>query len=353
MRVAQCCFRRYRLRFKQHVDSVLPSRHGHNGPAAHREGVIVTLRDGSGREGHGEIAPLLGLHREGLEKVIEALPGVRETMMGTDWSPKQSALWGQFDKTLGAIAGSVRCGVEMALADLLGAFETDEEVAVCGLMAADGSICEEVETLAAGGYKVAKVKVGRRPLSEDVEIVRRIRERLGGRIRLRLDANRAWGLDDAVEFCRRIGGDGIEYIEEPVVDPGDQGTFVRKTGLPIGLDETLSQVEPEDPAIAEGVAAVILKPAVIGGLSRTARWIAVAKRRGVQAVLSSCFESAVAVRAYAAMAARLGVGRTAQGLDTLKFLREDVAKEPPVIRGGCMAMERLTLRDEGLEEIRV
>jgi len=360
MRVAQCCFRRYRLELARRIEGVSPSVRGHPAPATHREGVFVTVRDGSGWEGHGEIAPLPGLHREGLKEVFDALPGLRQAVMGTGWAQDESALFEQSDAVLGAMPPSVRCGVEMALLDLSGNCAVDGEVAVCGLVPAGADVCEEAVRLAREGYRAVKVKLGRRDMTDEIEAIQRIREAVWanpptgsphGGASLRLDANRAWRLEQAVEFARQIGPDGIEYIEEPVADPSDQRAFFQQTGIPIGLDETLVGLDPRQAPIAEGVGAVVLKPAALGGLSRTAHWIAAARECGVRAVLSSCFESSVAVRSYGVMALRMGLQETPQGLDTLKFLREDVTVDQPPIHRGRMVIGLLTLRQGALEPI--
>ena len=94
------------------------------------------------------MAPLPGLHREGPKEVLAALPTVRRAVMGTDWPQDESALFGQFDTVLGAMPPSVRCGVEMALADLAWNWPVEGEVAVCGLVPAGADARREAARLA-------------------------------------------------------------------------------------------------------------------------------------------------------------------------------------------------------------
>ena len=62
-------------------------------------------------------------------------------------------------------------------------------------------------------------------------------------ISLRLDANRAWTLDEALEFASGIKGIKIEYCEESLKNPEQLDSFLEKSDLPIALDETLFNTE--------------------------------------------------------------------------------------------------------------
>ena len=53
------------------------------------------------------------------------------------------------------------------------------------------------------------------PVAEDVDLTRLVRAAIGDDVGLRLDANRSWSLEQAVEFGRAVGDTNIEYLEEP------------------------------------------------------------------------------------------------------------------------------------------
>ena len=53
------------------------------------------------------------------------------------------------------------------------------------------------------GYGAVKLKVGRLAVAEDVEIVGGVGEILGDVRPLRLDANRAWGFEEALSVSPR------------------------------------------------------------------------------------------------------------------------------------------------------
>lgn len=85
---------------------------------------------------------------------------------------------------------------------------------------------------------------------------------------------------------------------------------------------------PDAEALCEGAAALVLKPAVLGGFERTAQLAAWAAQRGMHAVVSSAFESSLGLSQLAQLAAALeaapGAQATQHGLATLTWFAEDL-----------------------------
>src|SRR5699024_9981754 len=65
------------------------------------------------------------------------------------------------------------------------------------------------------GITTFKLKVGRRPLSLDIEAVRVLREGLGDDVEIYLDANRGWTANEAMEVLRQTADYGLTMLEEP------------------------------------------------------------------------------------------------------------------------------------------
>lgn len=91
---------------------------------------------------------------------------------------------------------------------------------------------------------------------------------------------------------------------------------------------------PDADAMCEGVAALVLKPAVLGGFERTAELAAWARQRGMLCVLSSSFESSLGVAQLAQLAAAFDAaaglaGSTQHGLATLSWFAEDLLPASP------------------------
>jgi o-succinylbenzoate synthase len=154
---------------------------------------------------------------------------------------------------------------------------------------------------------------------------------------LRLDANRAWNLDEAVGFLDRLGGICFEYLEEPLARSEELAKLVRWTGAPVALDESLVGLEPEALGDHPHAKAVVLKPTVLG-LSRALRFAEEATRLGMTPVVSAAYESGVGTAALVALAA--AVGDAPAGLDTYRRLAEDVMMPRLALPAPAIDVER-------------
>ena len=77
------------------------------------------------------------------------------------------------------------------------------------------AVAADAERWAARGFETFKLKLG---AGDDVAQVRAVRERLGPDARIRVDANGAWSVDEALGVLRLIEPLGIELVEQPVAD---------------------------------------------------------------------------------------------------------------------------------------
>src|SRR5499425_835035 len=110
-----------------------------------------------------------------------------------------------------------RAAVEMALWDLngralgvpvhrlLGGRVRDRVPLSWSLAVADGDAeIEEARAKVARGHRIFKIKTAARPVSEDIERVRKLREALGPGISLRIDANQGWDRPTALTAIRAL-----------------------------------------------------------------------------------------------------------------------------------------------------
>jgi O-succinylbenzoate synthase len=247
--------------------------------------------------------------------------------------------YGEFGGELDRVAPSVRFGFELAVWNLYAASsgKTLPEVVtsfpravlpVNGLLAGSpAEVLEVARRMRDAGYRSIKLKVGTRTVAEDAALVRELGEELGESISLRLDANRAWGYEEAAEFVGGTAGVRFEYIEEPLADPARLPRLVREFGVPVALDESLVGMEPEKVEETFAVA-FVLKPTLFGGISRTLRVAGRAPRLGVTPVISSAYESGVGTAALVALAAGIGDRPVPAGLDPYRALAEDALETP-------------------------
>jgi O-succinylbenzoate synthase len=174
------------------------------------------------------------------------------------------------------------------------------------------------------------------------ELVQALNEELGDAVSLRLDANRAWSLEEAERFARGTVGLRFEYVEEPLADPAWLPSFARACGVPVALDESLAGIESEALEDHGYARAVVLKPTLLGGISRTLRFAARASRLGLKSVIRSAYETGVGTAALVALAAGVGNEEVPAGLDTYRQLAGDVLRprlDLPAPRVDVRAME--------------
>ncbi|MFQ5933656.1 MAG: o-succinylbenzoate synthase, partial [Dehalococcoidia bacterium] len=188
-----------------------------------------------------------------------------------------------------------------------------------------------------------KLKVGGRRLEEDIRLTLKVREVIGEEVGLRLDANRAWSLEDAVRFGRAVNRSRIDYVEEPLADPAGMTRFTEECNLPVALDETLLGLPIEHLDEEKGIKAVVLKATLLGGLHRSMQLALKARRLGMEPVVSSTFETGVGIAGLARFAAIVSKD-TPVGLDTYRWLATDVVLPRIEIHNGCIDLASLERR---------
>jgi o-succinylbenzoate synthase len=305
----------------------------------HREGILVEAVGEGDLAGWGEAAPLPGFSRESLDEVVRQLRGRAASLAAReatdDWMDPDGELRRELD-ALG-LAPSARFGLELALWNLYSASSGKAlpelltarpraTVPINALISSPDHALEEARRALAAGYEGVKLKVGARGVEEDVELVRAVRETLGDGVALRLDANRAWSFGEAERFAGAVADLDLEYVEEPLADPALLSSLARDDGLAVALDESLVGMEPEALEDHDYARAVVLKPTLLGGITRTLRFARVASRLGVRLVISSAYETGVATSALVALAAGVGDEAVPAGLDTYRRLAGDVLR---------------------------
>jgi len=323
-----------------------------------REGFILALKGDNGRTGHGEVAPLPGMDATPLDAYRRELSSLRSILPGAPvrferFQPTEPFL-GLLDSRFAPSHWSALTmfGIECAL---LGLFLRESStpgpfshplpgVAVNGLFMPgyqEDVIAGQIRTLKDAGVKVVKVKIGRLSLEDEVRQILDLTDRLGGGIMLRLDGNGSLSGEMYARYFAALRHLPVEYIEEPL--PGRELPPVGEASWPIALDESLRRyLDPDEPRLSllpPAVRAVILKPGALTGLHAIARCAADDTGSGIKTVLSSSFNTGITLAMLAIFSRFAGLAsETAHGLDTLKYFREDILREPPFIHEGILAI---------------
>jgi O-succinylbenzoate synthase len=181
-----------------------------------------------------------------------------------------------------------------------------------------------------GGCTTAKVKVAEpgQSLADDQARVEAVRDALGPSGRVRVDANGAWSVDDAVLAIKALDGaaSGLEYVEQPCATVEELAAVRRSVDVPIAADESIRRAaDPYRVRDLEAADVAVLKVQPLGGVQACLR---IAEDIGLPVVVSSALETSVGIAAGLALAGALPELPYACGLATVQLLTADVVAQP-------------------------
>ncbi len=194
------------------------------------------------------------------------------------------------------------------------------------------------EIVLRSGCTTAKVKVADPGsfLADDLARVEAVRDALGPSGRLRVDANGAWSVDEAVSSIARLdrAAGGLEYVEQPCATVEDLAVVRRRVEVPIAADESIRRAsDPYRVRDLEAADIAVLKVQPLGGVRACLR---IAEDIGLPVVVSSALETSLGLAAGVALAAALPTLDHASGLATRSLLTADVASPELVPVNGAL-----------------
>lgn len=146
------------------------------------------------------------------------------------------------------------------------------------------------------GYDILKVKLG---TPDDVEIVQIIRK-LAPQARIRLDANAAWAVDDALNVLEQIKNLNIEFVEEPLkLDSSakDYEKLYRKSPIPLMADESC-HTSKDIEHCARYFHSINIKHTKCGGITEALRIIQEARKYKLKIMLGCFCETSISIAAF-------------------------------------------------------
>jgi o-succinylbenzoate synthase len=282
------------------------------GEIAERELLIVSVTGADGVTGYGEAAPLepydgVSLERAqaALERYVPVLAGARvangaqliDACRAVDDLPQalaaiDLALWDRGGRISGKPVASLITDTPartVAVNATLDAVDRAEAA-------------RQAASAVADGFECVKVKVG---LGDDAGRVAAVRAAVGPQVALRLDANGAWDVEQAVRTIDALAPSGLELVEEPVHGLQDVRRVRERVAVRVAIDETAA----EHGALGAGVAdAVCLKISRCGGIGALIAAATLVRASGAEAYVASTFDGplgiAAGVHAAAALASR-------------------------------------------------
>jgi len=329
-------YRPYQLAFREPFWTAL-------GALSHRQGFVIEISDRqSDREvqhiGLGEAAPLDGF---GMESLIETEKALREAQRSLINAEIQNLsdienLLKYYDRSPAA-----KHGIELGLINLL---SQDQGISLSQLLANSysgkvrdrvlvnaviGAIAPEQASIKAReymlqGYRCLKIKVGTDDFEADLRRVEAVRSQVGNSIQIRIDANQAWSVTEAISNLKKLELLQIEYVEQPIAAANLSGMAEvrRSQSILVAADESVNNITQLQQVInARAADIIILKPMAIGGVLTAYHAAMIAFQAGLDVVVTTTIDGAIARQAAFALAASLPIKR-ACGLATGSLLIE-------------------------------
>jgi o-succinylbenzoate synthase len=289
------------------------------GVVSARELLLLRLEARDGTIGYGEAAPFEPYDGVPLERAAAALTG------GGGRRPPQ-----------------VRAAEEIARLDLH-ARQEDRPIAEprrdalpVNMTLAAGPPDEVAEQARAGlreGYACFKLKVG---LPDDPERVAAVRAAVGPWPALRVDANGAWSVDEAVRAIRGIEEHDLEFVEQPCKTLRELAEVRQRVSTAVVADESVSSMRELRRAVElEACDVVNVKLAASGGFAPARELLREARAAGLDAFLSSTLDGPWGIAAALQLAGSEELA-LACGLATLGLFDSPLARALPAPRAGTL-----------------
>lgn len=218
--------------------------------------VLIKITTEDGFVGWGEATTIggLGYGEESPESV--------QTNIDTYFAPLLKTLSGlNIAQTMQVIQRNIngnrfaKCAIQTALLDiqsqrlgiplseLLGGRLRDT-ISVLWVLASgdtEKDIAEAKKMITAKRHNIFKLKIGSRPLEQDIEHVLAIKQALGSEISIRVDVNRAWSELTAIKGIKMLQDGGVDLIEQPcaIQNIDAMQRLTRKFDIAIMADESL------------------------------------------------------------------------------------------------------------------
>jgi L-Ala-D/L-Glu epimerase len=298
------------------------------GTLTERDLLLVRLHGDDGLVGVGEAAPLEGYDGVPLAAARAALDAYAAVLAEPEDAPLEELLEAcRAERDL----PQALAAVDLALWDLAGkradrsvaqliSIEAARSIPVNATIAAEDRAGAAAQAAAAveADFDCVKLKVG---IGDDAGRVAAVRAAIGARAAIRIDANGAWTIDEAIAHLRHLAPAGIELAEEPVHGVEALRAVRAEVDVALAMDETAAQEgAPESGATH----AVCLKIGRCGGISGVLRDAAAARLGGSTVYLASTYDGPVGIAAAVHAAAGLSASGIlpAHGLATLDLFAE-------------------------------
>ncbi|NLG45289.1 enolase C-terminal domain-like protein [Gordonia sp. (in: high G+C Gram-positive bacteria)] len=322
-----------------------------SGEITHAQHVLIRVHTKGGLIGSADAPPrpfTYGETQAGVIAVIESL--FAPQIVGVD-ADRRDLIRQRMHRTVGNPVA--KAAIDMALWDiigqawsmpvhrLLGGFTDKLRVShMLGFDTPEVMVAEAGKMRDRYGISTFKVKVGRRPIDADVEVVRALRQTLGDKAELYIDGNRGWSPSESARALEQLADVGLTLAEElcPADDVLGRRWLVNRCSVPFVADESVSTSAEVTRELLGGSATAISIKTARTGFSGSEEILHLATGLGVEVVMGNQIDGQLGTACTVAFgAAHEATSRRAGELSNFLDMSDDLLTEPLEIVDGYLA----------------
>jgi len=319
----------------------------------------------NGVVGFGEALPREYVTGETSSSVCDSIESNLSRLIGVSFSSLGDVV--DFIERFEGVEGSCRCAMELGILDAVGKDSGESvasilgkrvstEVFYSGVISADSkaSALKDALKFKLFGFKQVKVKVG---LKDDYERMKVIRRYLGQKVDIRVDANCAWEVNEAIDNITKLREFSISAVEQPVKADDIEGLkkVTSTVSETIIVDESLCSIDDALMLSKERACGMFnIRLSKCGGILNAKKIAEIARNNSIEYQLGcQVGESGVLSAAGRHFACSASDCKYLEGSYGRFLLREDVTKEDTTFRrkGRALALDGPGLGVNVLDEL--
>ncbi|MFE2655954.1 MULTISPECIES: mandelate racemase/muconate lactonizing enzyme family protein [unclassified Brevibacterium] len=322
-----------------------------SGAVDHIEHVLLRLHTDDGLTGCADIPPRPYTYGETLASVIAVIDGVfAEALLGAD-PLDRAGIHAHLRRTVGN--QTAKGGIDVALWDLIGQAagvsvhrllggycESLAVTHMLGFAPTEAVVDEALAFIDTHGVRSFKIKVGRRPVGVDVDLVTALREAVGPDVLLYLDANRGWTATEAAQMLAATPGADLRFFEEPddAAEVLGRRRLVATSPIPIVADESAPDLGAAAREIHTGGASALSIKTARTGFTESGKILAFAEALGLDVLMGNQIDTQLGSIATVTFGAAFEhSSRYPAELSNFLDMADDLAAEPLRIVDGRVA----------------
>ncbi len=280
------------------------------GTMDYAQNVLIHIHTNGGITGVGECSAFPAITGETDDSCFAAAQQFAQLWKGKD----ALALHERLNELNDAVAGNytAKSAFDMALYDVAakaanqplykylgGTYAEPESDLTIGIDTVENMAATAHDFVANRGVNIIKIKLGKNA-AEDVERIKAIRNAVGPKTRLRIDANQGWNHKDATWALQQMEPYHIQFCEQPMPKTADDKIpdLAAATTIPLMADESVfSAADAERICSNGGFQYVNIKLCKAGGIREALKIHDICRRHNVPNMLGGMLESRVALSA--------------------------------------------------------